>query len=819
MRAVREGATDPGDDPAGAADGMLARVRAYDWGKTPLGPTEEWSPSLRWAVDLILASGFPMAVRWGPELVMIYNDGYAAVLGDRHPDALGKPAREVWPEIYDQLGPLSDAILKGARGGFFAEDHPWLIWRYGKPEATNFTISYSPIPDPTAPHGVGGLLTTSYETTERVRNERRLRILTEQLEAEVQQRTRERDRIWTVSEDLLGVSTFEGFFTSVNPAWTSLLGWSEDEIKRLHVDDLRHPDDAALSKAGRARLAQGVPTVRMENRFRHKDGSYRWLSWTLTADDGLIYVAGRHVSAEKQAVEALRQSERQFRSLIEGVIDYAFIMLNPQGIVTSWNPGAERIKGYAADEIIGRHFSQFYTEADRARGLPARSLAIAAATGKFEAEAWRVRKDGTQFWANVVVDAIRDEKGELIGFAKITRDATERRNAQEALERAQAQLAQSQKMEALGQLTGGVAHDFNNLLMVVSGQAQALRKRVTDEKSTRSLDAILTAASRGEALTRQLLTFSRRQPMNPRTVSPQRTVSAFRDVLLSSVSGNVDLHVEVPADVSPIAIDTAEFELALVNLVVNARDAMPKGGTIVLSAHDITLKGTETAENLRGEFVAFAVADTGTGIPAEIVSRVFEPFFTTKSPGKGTGLGLSQVYGFAQQSGGALAVNSKAGHGTEVTIYLPVSAEPVPANIVINEAPQQTLGQQEMILVVEDNPDVRTVAVSLLEQLNYRTEAVETGRAALSLLGERKGIDMVFSDVVLPGDIDGVALANMVRERHPNIPVLLTSGYAKALSGRHDLPILRKPYQLEALADAIRQQLDARAVKASGHGS
>ncbi len=763
----------------------------------------------------MLGSGFPMALRWGRDLVMIYNDGYAPVLGRRHPQALGKPVREVWPEIYDDLEPLSEAILKGERPGFFAEDHPWLLERYGVPEATNFTISYSPVPDPSAPNGIGGLLAVVYETTDRVRNERTLRVLTEQLEAEVQQRTRERDRIWMVSEDLLGVSTFEGFFTSVNPAWTNLLGWTEDEIKRMHVDELRHPDDVAAAHAARARLAQDAPTARVENRFRHKDGSYRWIDWTMTADDGLIYVAGRHVTTEKEAIEALSQSERQFRSLVDGVIDYAFIMLTPEGIVSSWNAGAQRIKGYSADEIMGRHFSEFYTETDRARGLPSRALAIAAATGKFEAEAWRVRKDGSQFWANVVIDAIHDEKGRLIGFAKITRDATERRNAQEALERAQQQLAQSQKMEALGQLTGGVAHDFNNLLMVVSGQAQALRRRLTDEKSARSLDAILTAASRGEALTRQLLTFSRRQPMNPRTVSPEKTVAAFRDVLMSSVAGNIDLHIEVGQDVSPIAIDIAEFELALVNLVVNARDAMPTGGTIVLSAQDVTLRGTETAEALRGKFVAFTVADSGSGIPADVLPKVFEPFFTTKSPGKGTGLGLSQVYGFAQQSGGAVAVSSRVNHGTEVTIYLPVSAEPLPAPPPQSERrPVQSIGQRETILVVEDNPDVRAVAVNLLEQLNYRTEAVDTGRAALAFLAARPSVDMVFTDVVLPGDLDGIALARMVRERHPHIPVLLTSGYAKALSGRHDLPILRKPYHIDALGEAVRQSLERRAARA-----
>lgn len=799
------------------AGDMRARVRDFDWSATPLGPAETWPPSLTWSVELILASGFPMSVRWGPDLIMIYNDAYAGLLGERHPRVLGKPLREAWPEIYSQLGPLNKAILRGERDNFFAEDHLWLIHRHGIPEDARFTISYSPIPDPTAPNGIGGVLTTALETTDRVRNEKTLRVLTERLESEIEQRTRERDRIWKVSEDLLGVGNFDGYFLSVNPAWTSLLGWSEDELKSLHVSELRHPDDAPAANAVRARLAQGVPTMRIENRLRHRDGSWRWIAWTMTADEGLIYVAGRDITAEKEAAEALRESDRQFRSLVAGVTDYALYMLDRNGVVSSWNVGAERIKGYAAEEIIGRHFSQFYTPDDRKAGLPNRSLSIAAATGKFEAEAWRVRKDGSLFWANVVIDAIRDETGNLVGFAKITRDITERRNAQEALERAHQQLALAQKMEALGQLTGGVAHDFNNLLMVVSGQAQALLRRLTDQKNARSLEAILAAASRGEALTRQLLTFARRQPQNPRTVDLNQTVAAFRDVLSSSARGKFDLNIEIPQDVWPVSIDIPEFELALVNLVVNARDAMPEGGSISLTGDNVTLYGGETIEAIKGEFVALTVSDTGTGIAPENLPKIFEPFFTTKSAGKGTGLGLSQTYGFAQQSGGAIAVHSKLGHGTQVTLYLPRSHQPVAA-VVANEPASQSPGRGEKILVVEDNPDVRAVAVTLLEQLNYRTVAVDNAKAALNLLGNGTSVDLVFSDVMLPGDLDGLGLAEAISKRYPQTPVLLTSGYSKALIGRHGLPILRKPYQISALAEAVRSTLgtSSRHPRASG---
>ncbi len=681
--------------------------------------------------------------------------------------------------------------------------------RRGVPEQAYFTVSYSPLPDPQAPNGLGGILVTVVETTERVRNEEALRVLTDRLESEVAQRTRERDRIWVVSEDLLGVSNFEGYFTSVNPAWTALLGWSENEIKALHVSQLRHPDDAPASNAARARLAQGAPSARMENRFRHRDGSWRWIAWNLSVDDGVIYVSGRNITAQKQSAAALSERERQFSSLVGGVLDYALIMLDPDGIVASWNAGAERIKGYAAHEIIGRHFSQFYTEEDRANGVPARAIETARTTGKFEAEAQRLRKDGTLFWANVVIDAVHDSDGRLIGFAKITRDITERRNTQEALARAQAQLAQAQKMEALGQLTGGVAHDFNNLLMIVTGQVQMLLRRMSDPKNARALEAIGAAAARGEALTRQLLTFARRQALNPRIVDPAQIITAFEDLLASSVQGNVELHVSVSPTVWPISIDISEFELALVNLVVNARDAMPEGGQITVSAANVTLGGGETPEHLRGDFVAVTVADAGGGIAPEVIARIFEPFFTTKDPGKGTGLGLSQVYGFAQQSGGTVAVDSAMSRGTEVTIYLPRSREPL--DTVAMPEPVAQGGRGETILVVEDNIEVKTVAIALLEQLRYRTIAVETAPAALKTLASGQRIDLVFTDVMLPGDADGLTLAQTIRAEYPQIPVLLTSGYAKVLTTRHGLPILRKPYQISALGEAIRQGLGSRA--------
>ena len=786
---------------------MARRISEMDWSATPLGSSAAWPQSLKLSIAMILASGFPMAIRWGPELVLIYNDAYRPILREKHPEALGRSLREVWWEIYPELGHLNEAILRGEREAFFAEDHPWTVRRQGGlVEDARFTISYSPIPDEAAPNGIGGVLTTCIETTERGRKEEALRVLNESLETEIAERIRERDRIWDVSEDLLGVSNFDGYFTSVNPAWTALLGWSEDEIKRMHVSELRHPDDAEHSMAGRRRLAEGIPTVRMENRFRHKDGSWRWIYWTMTAENGAIYLIGRHVTAEKLAAEALRESERQFRLFSEAATDHALIKLDAGGVVSGWNAGAQRIEGYAEPEIVGHHFSRFYTAADRAAGAPERALAAAATTGTYEHDGWRVRKNGSLFLAAVVIDAIRDEEGKLIGFANIMRDVTERHEARAKLQRAQERLAQSQKMEALGQLTGGIAHDFNNMLMVVSGNAQILKSRLRDPKHLRLAEAIELAAARGENLTRQLLAFSRRQALNPIVISLRQRLAEIRDLIASSTRGDITLVIDIPRNIWPVAVDIHELELALINLVVNARDAMPSGGTITIAAKNLRLQSEDTPDGLCGEFVALTVTDTGCGIEADILPKVFEPFFTTKQLDKGTGLGLSQVYGLTRQSGGTVTIASQLGNGTSVTMFLPRTHRPLSeASTAAAEPPRGG----ETVLLVEDDLEVQETVGILLDQLGYRVLSVQSADGALQLLASGEPVDLVFTDIIMPGELDGMALARQVKKEYPDIAVLLTSGYAKAVNTLDaNFPILRKPYQLATLARAIRDVLD-----------
>ena len=613
------------------------RLRSTDWSATPLGDTGGWSPALKQSVGMILSSGFPMAVRWGPEFIHIYNDAYRDILGDKHPAAFGQPLAEVWAEVLDEVRPISETILRGERPGYFVQDHLWRLRRHdGRLEDSWFTISCSPIPDVTAPNGIGGVLVTAIETTGQHRTQAALRSRNRSLSSAVTQRTQERDRIWQVSEDLLGVSTQEGYFINVNPAWTELLGWSEDEIKGLHVSELRHPGDAAHSEAGRARLATGAPTVRMENRFRHKDGSWRWLAWTMSADvNGLIYVIGRDITAQRESAEVLRERELHFGLLVDAVIDYAIYMLDPHGIVSSWNRGAERSKGYRTEEIVGRHFSQFYTPEDIAAGVPDHALAQAASGTPYEAEGWRLRKDGSRFWASVTLSAIRDEKGELVGFAKVTRDVTERRASQESLRRAQERLAQSQKLEMLGQLTGAIAHDFNNLLMVVSANTQLVKRRLVDPPSLRAVEAVELAASRGETLTRRLLTFSRRQALNPVVIDLRERLAASRDMLSSSAGKDVELIFEPGEPVWPVLVDVPELELAIVNIIVNARDAMPHGGAIRIAGGNVRLSPADGLDDLTGDFVELRINDTGTGIDPEVLPRVFETVLHHQRAGQG----------------------------------------------------------------------------------------------------------------------------------------------------------------------------------------
>ena len=596
-----------------------------------------------------------------------------------------------------------------------------------------------------------------------------------------------------------------GLVMNWNTGAERLKGYRAEEIVGQHFSKFYTREERAEGKPGRV-----LETASREGRFEgegwrvRKDGSRFWAMVVVDAihnESGqLIGFAKvtRDITERRAAQDALRESERQFRLLVAGVTDYALYMLDPNGIVTSWNAGAERIKGYSANEIIGQHFSRFYQERDRAAGLPARALYTATQEGRFEAEGWRVRKDGSMFWANVIIDPIKDEKGTLIGYAKITRDITERREAQAALEQAQHERAHLQKMDALGQLTGGVAHDFNNLLMVVSGQAELLKKKVGDDpRIARAVDTIEHAAMRGGALTRQLLTFSRRHTMSPEVFELADRLDGFRTMMTSSLGASVKLITTVEQGVWPILVDPSEFELALVNVTLNARDAMPNGGVISLTTENVNLLGTETIAKIEGDFVAIRITDAGIGIAPDVLEKVFEPFFTTKPAEKGSGLGLSQVYGFAHQSDGTVTIESQLGHGTTVTLYLPRGHE---MDIQDAEEAAAEGAPGGSVLLVEDNPEVAAISVSMLEELGYQAQVAGDAQAALLGIDET-AFDLVISDIIMAGDMDGLALARAIRERQPGLPVLLVTGYSHMVhEASAEFIVMRKPFKLAELS-------------------
>ncbi|WP_262266010.1 ATP-binding protein [Microvirga yunnanensis] len=497
--------------------------------------------------------------------------------------------------------------------------------------------------------------------------------------------------------------------------------------------------------------------------------------------------------------------ERRFQLLVDALSDYAIYLLDPQGHVISWNSGAQRCKGYTESEILGQPYAKFYTEEDQAAGEPAQALEVAARDGHHEAEGWRVRKDGSRFWASTVIDPIRDEHGALLGFAKITRDITEPRKAQEAVEQARAALFQAHKMEAVAQLTGGIAHDINNHLTVIMGNLDLLR-RAPEKRRTHLIDQALQAVEQSRRTTQQLLAFSRRQALSPKVLDLNRLILGMDAMLAQSLRGDIRLELDLADQVWPVDVDPSQLEIALINLASNARDAMPNGGTLRIRTEN---KASRDGGSVEG--VALAVTDTGVGIPREALVHVFEPFFTTKTLGQGTGLGLAQVYGFAQQLGGSVEISSEVGRGTTVAIFLPRAQEDAPEVTAEPDiAPEEARNLR--ILLVEDNAAVASVALLLLNEQGHETVHVGTAQDALDVLASGQPFDLVFSDLVMPGGMDGLELAESIQTRWPALPILLATGYSDAASkaARDGFPLVSKPYQPDVLRQAVQRAAASR---------
>lgn len=660
---------------------MTALVEDFDWASTRLGPRARWPQSLKTTVELILASPVPIVMLWGPDGIMIYNDAYSVFAGGRHPRLLGSPVLEGWPEVADFNRRVMAVGLGGGTLSF--RDQHLILYRNGMPEDVWMDLSYSPIRDEAG--RPAGVLAIVVETTERVLAEQRqrqaeeaLRLLNRTLEQRVAERTADRDRMWRLSTDIMLVARFDATITAVNPAWAALLGWSEDELLGTHFLDLVHPDDRAATEREVGRLEHGLTTLRFENRYRHKDGSYRWLSWTAVPDERFIHAVGRDMTAEKEA---------------------------------------------AAE-----------------------------------------------------------------------------------LERTQEALRQAQRMEAVGQLTGGIAHDFNNLLQALSACLNMVGRRTAADPSLRPiLEAGQQAVDRGAKLTQQLMTFARRQSLRPEPFDVRDRLLGMSGLIERALRADIEVRIEIGAGLWPIEADPTQSELAILNLAVNARDAMPGPGKLGISAANTPLV-EDGPERLTGDFVQVQVADTGTGMTPEVLARVFEPFFTTKEVGKGLGLGLSQVYGFCRQSGGAVRIDSRPGRGTTVTLILPRAAGAGGKRAERSSA-DRLVTRGARVLMVEDDPLVTSTVVAALGELGYVVAHAATGDEALARLRAGETLDLLFTDVVMPGSVSGIDLAREAGRLRPGLPVVLATGYSEDVAGAAGLRVLPKPYRVEDLAAAIEAEL------------
>ncbi|WP_276121923.1 hybrid sensor histidine kinase/response regulator [Pararhizobium qamdonense] len=605
----------------------------------------------------------------------------------------------------------------------------------------------------------------------------------------------------------------EGHVSSWNSGANRFKGYTEAEILGEHFSRFYTPEDREAGIPQRA-----LSTAENEGRFEaegwrvRKDGERFWAHVVIDAirDPGgkLIGFAKitRDLSERKIAKEVLRRSEEQFRLLVQGVTDYAIYMLTTEGEVSSWNPGAQRIKGYEPSEIIGQHFSRFYTEEDRAAELPQKALEIAAKEGRFEKEGWRVRKDGTRFWASVIIDAIHGEDGSLIGFAKVTRDVTEKRQAQEALERAQQELFQAQKMEAVGQLTGGIAHDFNNLLTAVLGSLEIAKKRALSGRPNADLiENAIQGAKRGAALTQRLLAFSRKQDLKLERVDLPELVKEMASLIERTIGPDIEIATTFPLMMPPVMSDPNQLESALLNLVVNARDAMPHGGRISIEARRRVVGSGQVEDLPAGDYMVLSVTDEGAGMDNETLEKATTPFFTTKGIGKGTGLGLPMIQGLMAQSGGALVLKSRQGEGTRAELWLPI-ADPDekqnPASDVVADVPP-LVERSLTVLAVDDDALVRMNTALMLEDLGHVAIEAQSGKEALRMLDEGGLPDIVITDQAMP-EMTGVELIKQLALRYPHIPVILATGYAELPNGvGAGLQRLAKPFMQEQLNEAL----------------
>jgi PAS domain S-box-containing protein len=798
--------------PAGDSEACRT-IKEIDWSSTSLGPIDRWPAALKINLNLILNSPESMYLIWGPELLFFHNDAYAPVLGPRLAQAMGARMQELWSDVWDQVLPNIEDALRGIP--YECEDLPLTMARYGEIERTWWSFSFSPMIDEN--NAVVGMFCVTNETTRQVLDQRAL-LASEQrrlaliadLERQVIEQSHERGLTWQVSPDLLAVMREDFRFETSNPAWGLVLGWSDDELSAMTFCDLVHPEDAERSHVAFGALSKNHPVLNFENRYRRKDGNYRWLSWVAVPEGKKLYCSARDITAEKQQAEQLAARTAELDCLWDISPDL-LATIDFNGIFLRVNPAWSTVLGREPAEMIGSHVLDLAHPDD----LESTQMALTHTTGDvlplFE-NRYR-HKDGSYRWIGWT-----GAPGNGMIFT-IGKHMTSEKQRFEALRTAEEALRQAQKMEAVGQLTGGLAHDFNNLLMGVSGNIELLRNRVAKgriEDLERYINAALEASRRAAALTHRLLAFSRRQTLDPKPTDVDHLVGDMLELIRRTVGPSITMQVNPSDALWPTLVDPHQLENALLNLCLNARDAMPDGGHLRIETANTPLDA-QAAHELElppGQYVALRVSDDGSGMTPEVVKRAFDPFFTTKPIGMGTGLGLSMIYGFARQSGGGVQIQSTPGRGSNVSIYLPAHTDitPVHAHAPGPQESQPHRSVGETVLVVDDEPSVRLLVSEVLIDLGYQVLEADSGAPALTILQSQQGVDLLISDVGLPGGMNGRQLADAARQLRPELKVLFVTGYAETALGHGTLApgmhVLTKPFSIPTLTVRVKELLE-----------
>lgn len=830
---------------------LIARL---DWSLSPLGAAETWPQSLRTAVDIVTHSPMPMALLWGPQLTHLYNDAFARLAGDKHPHAFGQPTHTAWPELRSATEPIYHSVLQGRT--HTCRDQQWRLPYAGRLCDLWLDLTYSPVLDESA--SVAGILITALETSERRRLAQEFE---RRSEASLQARHESEERLqlalaatdalgtwdWDISEDRFIADAHFARLHGVDPSLSRQLPIN------AYLEGV-HPEDRAMVARSIKHCITHGSEYAEEYRLLKPNGEMRW-----------VFVRGRcykdrhgrpkrflgaalDLTERKNTEQALRQSQTELQLIINAMpvlISYVDhqerFRLNNSAYLDWYGLSPQELYGKTIREVLGEE--AYAARAEQIAG------ALAGKPCSFAVQS--VHRDGRVRHALINYLPRQGADGKINGFYIFVIDETERKKTEEALrnlnetleerviartrqlaeanhrlqsemferERAEEALRHAQKMEAVGQLTGGIAHDFNNMLTGILGSLDLMQRYIASGRTAeigRFTEAAVSSANRAAALTHRLLAFSRRQSLDRKPLDANELVHSLEDLLSRTTGDHIVLRLQLADELWPVSTDASQLENALLNLVINARDAMPDGGELIIETANVYLDGDDisTLEPVKaGDYVMIAVSDNGSGMTPSVLAKAFDPFFTTKPIGQGTGLGLSMIYGFAQQSDGHLNLDSVPDQGTRVQLYLPrlyvapVEQSAVPVAV---DAPAAIAG--ETVLLVEDEPAVRMLVLDLLDALGYTALQAPDAKMALPLLESNQRIDLLVTDVGLPG-MNGRQLAEIARQHRPDLKVLFMTGYAQKATERQGfldrgMDMVAKPFTLDLLANKIRTMIN-----------